>query len=319
MPSWGRHKSTIVVALAVVGLLVLVDVPGRVDDWSPGAFSKFEHGWPLTYLRQRTQQSPFATVAFASRREAQSKLPMAGIPWCSLANWEVWEAQTFEGVTYRTLDQRALVLDCLLGLVLLVAVVGGYEFRRRRRAHLLSFSLVDVFVVITATCAASGWVALLKQEASRETAIIAKLDESKTPIADGDVCVAPLWIKSLAGEKWMPDFTWRTGSVAVAALDVEDVDQLCAEIRDLPYLSKLTISGFLPGDHFPFATLASIRQLEKLQIDTTPQINDRDIRELSELRGLKKIVVRQGIAPERLSRLESALPGCKVVDPDEDW
>jgi len=319
MSRWGLHKSTVAIGLAAIVLLVLVNVPGRVDDWSPGAYSKFEHGWPLTYLRRRTQQSPFATIAFASRREAQSKLPMAGIPWCSLANWKFWEAQAFEGVTYRAFDRWALVLDCSLGLALLLAVVGSYEFRRRRRAHLLSFNLVDVFVVVTVTCAALGWIAHLKQEASRETAIIAKLDDSKTPMADGDVCVAPLWIRSLVGEKWMPDFTWRTGSVAVAALDVEDVNQLCAEIRDLPYLSKLTVSGFLQGDRFPFAALASLRQLEILQIDTTPRIDDCDIRELSQLHGLSKIAANQKITPDRLSRLEAALPGCEIVEVDKEW
>jgi hypothetical protein len=116
----------------------------------------------------------------------------------------------------------------------------------------------------------------------------------------------------------MPGFTWRVGSMGVRPLDVEDVDQLCTKLRQLPYLSKLSISGFLRDEHFPFANLASLSHLETLRIDTTARLDDHDIQELSQLQALKKIAMMPGNAPERLSRLKVALPGCEITDSDED-
>jgi hypothetical protein len=313
------HKSSIVVGFGIALLLLLVTIPGRVVDWSPGSSTKYEHGWPFVYLRRETVQSASLPGPVVSRREFPSQLPMWGIPWLSVENWKVWDAYDEDGLANWEFNGRTLVANSVLVMLALVAFVAIVEFRRRRRKNRFSFSLSAMFIMLTVAGVALGRIEYLKHESQRETAIIANFDESRTPIVDDEVCAAPVWIKGLIGEKWMPDFTWRARSVWVRALDVEDIEQLCSQIRELSYVDKLTLDGFIPEDHFAFATLGSIRQLKTLQVKTTARIDDRDISELSQLSGLKKIAIDQTISPERLSRLESALPNCKVVDADKDW
>jgi hypothetical protein len=313
------HKSSIIVGFGIALLLLLVTIPGRVVDWSPAMSTKYEHGWPFVYLRRETVQSASLTGPVFSRREFPSQLPMWGIPWLSVDNWKAWESYDENGITYWELNGRTLVADSVVVTLVLGAFVVIAEFRRRRRKKRFSFSLGDMFIVLTVASVALGRIAYLKHESQRETAITATFDEPQTPVVDDEICAAPVWIKGLIGEKWMPDFMWRAQSVWVRALEVKDAQQLCIQIRELSYVNKLTLDGFLREDHFAYAALGSIRQLETLRVKTTARIDDRDISELSQLIGLKKIAIDQEIWPERLSRLESALPNCKVVEADKDW
>ncbi len=91
-------------------------------------------------------------------------------------------------------------------------------------------------------------------------------------------------------------------------------------MRALPYSTELALYGPIFGDgHYPYARLKVIRQLQTLCVGTYPRLDDRDVRELSQLSSLKKLILPEGTAtPEIIDRLQTALPRCTIVQADAD-
>jgi hypothetical protein len=333
MPRLRLHKSTIVLGSLLACALVLTMIPGRVVDYQPSFWKKFEHGWPYVYLRRRTEapttwttsQGMTLTLAYQpvvlNRRDYASYLPAYGIPWLCGENWLLWQPQAEDGFRRWEFSFPIFLLDIAVGVLVVAGLVAAWELRRRRRPGLFSFALADMLWAVTVVSAVLGWGIYLNREYQRELSIAEKLDVESGLSIDEHVCIAPLWLQSLIGEKWMPEFIWRISTISVYALDVKTADQL-SELPALPYLNKLVLSGsYGGGSHFPFAALRSIRQLETLLISDSPRLDEQDVTGLGQLAGLKKLAIPQkdAIPPDLLVGLESTLPHCQIIDADEDW
>ncbi len=206
MPRARLHRSSVVVGVIAACLLVLLCVPGRIYELYPGSSIKFEHGWPLVYLRRETVVTPPTATTFKNYRSSLDSLPMGGIPWLSADNWRFWEAADFTDTPRREFSPVDLAFDALLLLLLLTSIVILFEYRRRRRASILSFSLTDGFVALTLACCALGWFALIRNTFQREVAAQAALEDEDSPGSCEEVCIAPAWTRSLVGDRWMPLF-----------------------------------------------------------------------------------------------------------------
>jgi hypothetical protein len=316
------HRSSVVVGCIAALLLVLLCVPGRVYDWDPGFSSKHAHGWPFVYLRREVYiGSTIGTAPVVSKgyRESLDLLPMEGIPSLSADNWRFWESRDLLDNPRCEFSPTTLAADAALALLFLAAIVMLFEYRRCRRASLLGFSLGDVFVILTLVCCALGWFELTNSSFRREVAIRTAFEGEDSPGVLEEKCIAPDWARALVGDRWMPSFMWRTGQVDATA-EIAQLPTLCNDLRALPYSTTLVLSGPILGDgHYPYARLSAIRQLDTLKVWTMPRLDDRDVQELSQLGGLKKIVLAEGQAYSNLiERLQTALPGCRIVEDDAD-
>jgi hypothetical protein len=322
------HKSTIVVAIIAVLLLVITGVPGRVVMWQPYDYSTFEHGCPFVYLRRQARLEAITfgdPIIFVFRKEALTTfLPMYGIPWLSTDNWKLWEADPNDGEPLRQFNPWCLLADVAIAMIVLSAVVAVWEFRRRRRGSLFSFSLVDMFVAVAVVCTVLGWVAHEKYACARETPSAETIwgsDDCAFSPWD-ETCVAPSWMRSLCGESLMPAFTWRIYRGNVNARFVHNTEELRAATSAMPYVKHVKLTGLASGDHhFRLSMLRAIPQLEDLEFEDLPSFDNQDINDLAQLTRLRKIIFeeKEKIDPNALSRLQTALPGCKVVDYRDDW
>jgi heme/copper-type cytochrome/quinol oxidase subunit 2 len=158
MPRFRLHSSTVVLAFIIAILLVVVCVPGRIVEFYPGYAKTFEHGWPLVYLRRQIEDStaPPPRTGF-TRREMPRHLPMLGVPWLALDHWFLWQARANGDSILWRLSFKCLAADALAVVILFMLFVVAWEFRRRRRPHLLSFALADLLVATTAICMVLGY------------------------------------------------------------------------------------------------------------------------------------------------------------------
>ncbi|MCI0333773.1 MAG: hypothetical protein L0228_11190, partial [Planctomycetes bacterium] len=229
MPRPRLHKSSIVLGLVAAALLVLLNIPGRVIDYQPSFRKTFEHGWPYIYLRRETReptkwttyQGMTLTLSYTpvilGRRDIASYLPTWGIPWLSAENWQFWEAHIEEGIPRWDFRGATLVLDCVVVLLVLLAVIAAWEIRRRRRPRLLCFGLSDLMVAVSGASLLLGYLVYLNREYQREAQIDAEklvsIDDSW--FAYEDECIAPVWVRSLIGERFLPNFLWRHDNVLI--------------------------------------------------------------------------------------------------------
>jgi hypothetical protein len=72
---------------------------------------------------------------------------------------------------------------------------------------------------------------------------------------------------------------------------------------------------------FDFSALWAVQHLETLDIYGCHPRFDQEFEELSRLTQLQKLIIwaKDRMPPEALTRLEAALPNCKIVDVDDDW
>ncbi len=315
------HKSSIVIGALAAAALVLICLPGRVYDQYPGAYSRYEHGWPFIYLRRETEQSSaLASVTWPAIRNALQTLPMSGVPWLSVENWKFWQSDTRPEFSRWEFSGEILAADIFVVMALLLAMVFAAEYRRRRRSSMLSVSLAELFVLLTAVCCVLGWVYRVRAGYRQEVAVITSIKSQDEAYMGSVKCIAPTWVSALFGNCWMPGFMWRTDSIGCNQ-DVSVVAELCDRMNALPYSNSLQLSGAVFGDgHYPFAKLRSIRRLETLSVSSTPRMDEQDVQELVQLSNLKKLVLEKSHGDPRLIRqLEQGLPGCTIVDEDENW
>ena len=333
MPHPRLYKSSVVVGALVAALLILVEVPGRVVDGSHGPHPSlvFEHGWPWVYLRRETVESPltFTTPDGISILPNVSwtdfdipwDLPKWGIPWLSSANWQFWQA-TNESDAPRC-DFNGLILFCDFAIALIVAsvIVAAWEFRRRGLPSLFCFSLTDIFLTVASMSAVFGWLVYLEREYQREFQFINRLNVSNGHVwSDSDrVCIAPTWIRSLIGERLLPEFSWRASTATIELAREVNVNTICEQLAELKYLNKIVFLN--TGERFRFSALRKFQRLETLELWDYWTLDEHDCNELAQLTQLYKIILedKDDIPPHMLTRLESELPNCKIVDVYDDW
>lgn len=188
------HRSSVVVGIVIAMVLVLLCVPGRIYDWDPGLSAKHAHGWPFVCLRREVYLGSItgtAPVISKTYQESLDLLPMAGVPWLSVANWRFWESRDLLNNPRREFNPFALAADAAVAALLVAAIVMLFEFRRRRRSSVFSFSLMDGFVGLTLACCAFGWFAWLRNSFQQEVAAQAAFEDEESPGSCEQLCIAP--------------------------------------------------------------------------------------------------------------------------------
>src|SRR6476620_572532 len=110
------HRSTAVVGLGILALLLLMNVPGELT--SLGGFggsatasfhvgAQYEHGWPWVFL-YRSFDSPSAIGG-----------PKYGVPWLAWSSWQFWHCDTWK------VRFGAFVLNLVTGILLILAICSA--------------------------------------------------------------------------------------------------------------------------------------------------------------------------------------------------
>jgi hypothetical protein len=337
MPRPCLHKSSIVVGVLVGTILVLIMIPGRIVDGTPSTWMTFEHGWPFNYLRRQAKGNAPAPGYFNYYRIRAidvAERPMWGIPWLTVDNWRFWEAITEvtrnnKRIHFWEFNGIALACDLASALLVLAGVVAMWELRRRRRAGLLSFRVSDMLVAIASTSAVFGWIVHFQREFQQEVRLTERESERVDKgefFADywndcDQVCVAPKWVRSLIGERMLPDFLWRINEIGIYSENGERTALICEDISQFRYLTKISISNET-RERFPYSALSATKQLNVLEISYSHgEIDGQDVSELAQLTQLRKLAVdyEEGRLPEVLKRLRAQLPNCKMIDYYDDW
>jgi hypothetical protein len=329
------HKSTIIIGLFAAVVAVLLEVPGRVVSGS--AFidtevNEIEHGWPWVYLRRdvRLEGPDFDVPANRQMRwkvpsfsppefETWADLPMGGVPWLRPANWRFWQSIDDGGTRRRDFNVVRLLTDIAVALCLVIAIAAAWEFRRRRRPHILSFGIADMLLAVTAASTTLGWLVYMKNEHRREQQLANDLQQSSFVLMPGEeVCVAPRWYRSLCGDGLVPNFFWRPTEISIAAVPLLDIEAHARSVMQFKYDTQVAIYGRVAD---AYAALQGMRRLDTMyvgQIDDPQRLPFVEIAKLTQLRKLF-IAGKDGVPPEHLIRLEAALPNCKIIDEREDW
>jgi hypothetical protein len=323
------HRSTKLVCLVGALMLTLVSIPGRAIEWQPYSFTTFEHGWPFVYLRRRAiEPHPvyFDPVVYSSRRDAISALPWWGIPWMNIDNWQIWDTGEYaDGAVRWRFSGTAFLLDILLGIALLVGIVAAWETRCRGRKRIFSFNLRDMFAAVTMISLILGCSLYALREYRRELPLAKKgwSDPDSGFGVQDEVCVAPTFIRALAGDCLMPDFLWRVSTVWVYWDELEDPKDVCDELATFAYLRTISVDGYWEeGIHVPFSALRGLEHLQRIEIDNSQYpFDELDVRELATLTGLEEIAFwsLEEVPPEQISQLRTALPDCRIVDVFDVW
>jgi hypothetical protein len=336
MPRPRLHKSSIIVGTVVALLVVLIEIPGRVVSGDIGGEPSmvFEHGWPWVYLRREIVERPVLVpsttpegLSFApcflpsvSPLNVRSDLPHWGVPWMSAANWRFWEVDKRSDPAHCKLHDGIATADFLVAAAVVTLAAVAWEFRRRSRPRLLSFGLGDLFVLITLASVTCGWLTYQQRESQRESQLLKGLKpylyDGFTWDEDQYQCVAPLWIQSLIGPRWLPQFSWRVSAVIVYALPIQEQEFL--QLRELRYLNRFEFTHWEPS--FRMSAVASLPDVTTLDISNCADLDDRNYDDLVQLTQLRTLVVdKNNIPPETLSRIEDALPNCEIVDYSDEW
>jgi len=332
MPKLRLHKSSVVVGVAMAMLLALICIPGRAVDYQPILSKTFEHGWPLTYLRRQTDQTVWSNVngmqltlsftpVLLDRRESVRRIPMLGIPWLNADSWMIWDAEVDDnGEAKWQVWPAAFGVDVATTSVVLAITILAWEYRRRRRPSVFTFTLADLFVAITSVSVVMAYLFHEQRSYLRELAFVPPLGETNLWCEEN--CIAPVWLQSLIGERLMPPAAWRVASIYVDAMEWPEPHRLVQELKKYPHLSTLEISGSFSGNgRLPYSQLRALPALATLKLTTTPRLDFQDVHELSELTRLRTLVLDEQVTTEleSIPRLKAAMPNCNVVDSKDNW
>jgi hypothetical protein len=216
-----------------------------------------------------------------------------------------------------------------IALLVLVSIVSLWEFRRRRRPNLLTFRTGDMFVAVAGVSAVLGWVVHLQREFRREEQVVERefqngLTEDGTTDTwyDADqVCVAPTWMRSLIGERLLPEFVWRSSVVEIQPWDGREAHAIAEAITKLRYVTRLQIWGD-SEEPLNYSAFRRLPELSTIEFWMNEQFDASAISQLAQLTQLKKIVIDgrdETVPPHLLKRLQLQLPDCKIIDSVEDW
>lgn len=340
------HKSTIIVGIVAVVVAVLLEMPGHVVFGTNGAdvMTEFEHGWPWVYLHRRTHRQ-FPVDKIPPERQVEksasgieywfntrTNVPMWGVPWLNVDGWLFWQSNERSGHPGHKLLAKVLLGDVAVSLVATSIVVFCWELRRRRRPSALSFGLGDILVAFAIVASALGWWMYMRREFDREQRFETRIDVNAWDTLNFD-CVAPLWMRSLVGERLLPSFLWRTTGASIYSDDIDDpakAERIVEEIKQFRFVSQVSVHGNPNSTPFPFAILGGIKRLETLDLTSygitdektwlfSGRLNERDMAEIMQIEQLRKLELldRSDIPSSQLPRLEQALPNCRIIGLDD--
>jgi hypothetical protein len=305
------YRSTAVVALGVLALLILMNVPG--EGTYPTGFgcsangsvryeAEYEHGWPWVFL-YRSFEYPYPIVA----KVGSPLAPKYGIPWLAWPSWEFWHGEVWN------IRFGAVLLNLVTGSLLILATAGAWEWRRRRR-RLLQFNLAEFLAMFVIVAAPLGWWWHAKDALAREAAAAVALGGSTQCYED---YYGPLWLKRLIGEDFALTLFSRVDSVTLDTIDGDKFEQAMPSLRAFPYLGELEINVD-PDAKTPirFSRLAQLKGLRSLVLDEIVLTDQDVVDELALVPQLEEIAITnwRGQDPATIQRLMGALPNCIISE-----
>jgi hypothetical protein len=314
------HRSTLVVALAMIVLLAMLNAPGELVSPYGGGVSPYVLGGggggagPITYTAEYVHGWPwlilYRTVDYDVQMPGAAPrpgVPIYGVPWLAWTSWEFWRGETWK------LRRAALLGNAVVSLLLIVVVASAWEWRRRWRAQVFQFTLVECLVGFVVVAAPMGWWWHAKNIAGWEEELAASIEDKV-----GDVQQeyhGPLWLRRLVGKELLSPAFMRADS---ASIIVDDNDAFLAAVsvlRQFSYLRELTIEKSLDASSISYRELADLPGLKYLTLDHIV-LDEDDVVDLAMLRQVTEIDLTdwQWQKPEIMQRLLGALPGCRFSE-----
>ena len=292
------HRSSWVVAVLVLLFLVFCNLPGQrvmyieIDGnvWNNATNSRFEHGWPFTWIVR-----PSLSVEFAG-------ISLAGPPSC----WTLWDDAP--GFNWSSL---AINMAAVIVLTLLAGAV--FELWRRARARVWQLHLRDILIAVLVISLAGGWYASQQRRHARESRLVndAQLDEpmpgmGALPNACGIVWYSyqpggPTWLRELVGDEQFESLdrvvevgvrrdglAWAAElpDVRVVKVNGEVTTASLSHLQRLPRLELLDLWQAQPESFDPFTSNPFIPKYgDDPPADPTPRLR------LPPLPGLRRLVV----------------------------
>ena len=161
------HRSTLVLLVPVLAVLVLANVPGwtvaclQPNGDGDGPFyakvdTRYEHGWPLTYLRRRTLEFLDGRVDFS--------------PW---------------DLAHGIIDFRGLALagNVVAGIGILILAGVLIEARRRRLQSCFQFRLGELLIFVTLVAIGLSFYAVRRKDYTEQCKIYVWLHRYSTHVS----------------------------------------------------------------------------------------------------------------------------------------
>jgi hypothetical protein len=313
MPQPTIHRSTVIVSLFMLALILFLNAPGEnlsplsIFDDATGALSiyrlEYLHGWPWIHLSRTVDY-----VMSMPNPPTIPDTPKYGVAWLASTNWEFWQGDPWK------LRYGALLANLAAGMFLILAVAAAWEWRRRRRVRLVQFTLAELAIVMTIVAGVFGWLWSAKAEYERELELTEQLEISDS--CDEMRYRGPLWLKRILGEEILsPMFERIDAFTLVGQRSHETVPALLG----LHYLRKLQLIKVYLGSEIPCSQLANLKSLRSIVLKGLI-LTQQDVSELAKLRQIEEIVVVNWAAqcPEILQQLSDILPQCRVHDELEE-
>ena len=307
---WKLHASTYLVAVGVLALLVLANVPGQVvvapDPFALGRFPilsssrSCEHGWPVTYLWREE-------VLVGNKTRLS--------PW-SLS----------EGVLRAS--YFGLGLDLLAGAAALVLGVALYEAWRRRRSKVYQLHVRDLLVLMTVVSVAFGWLGWQAKQHRDEQEVLRQLGVTTTHCQWQPG--GPSWMREWIGAdrfrildrvvsvelghkqqfaRWM--HTAQSNGVLSGSDSPNDLGLPLIEGTDFVMPG---LGGAFPTDNLPRYRAPAKPEASQSQ---AAAVLDADLAALGRLPNLQELILNQtGISNEQMTRVAS-LTGLRSLELSE--
>ena len=183
------HRSTYVVAALVAAVLLLANIPARIDRTASawGRDAHLDHGWPWTFLRRLPEVEWYDNLSLAAAlTEHRDRMGRV-------------EASAFWTLA-RKIDEVSWL--CILGDTAVAVVVVGtaaaaFEAWRRRRSRLCQFYLLELVALTTVVGAFLSWFSVSVRERREEQQALREMD-----FVDHDEDLAgPHWLRKLVGSR----------------------------------------------------------------------------------------------------------------------
>ncbi len=267
------HRSTLLLLIPVLAVLLLANVPGwRVVylDLTSGSFhpyfsAHYEHGWPLTCLRRETWGVDAASVPTAVGSRSMVRLS----PW---------------DLPHGIIEFHGLALAGNIAVCIGVLALAGVliEARRRRRQSCFQFHLRELLAFVTLVALGLSFYAIRRKEHIEECKLYEWLQrDEKNPWGNLDErddwqSEGPDWLLPILGEERYDELFTRLHAVYARGDDLQEVVKL----------RRLLLLRILPPSGGRTAIMPPMPALEAIELEWSDDRQSVELPPLPRLRAL---------------------------------
>jgi hypothetical protein len=305
--------------------LILIAIPGLARDAADVRIPSFyvyfgliDHGWPFTFLTRNVD----ANAGLGGQGIDEAKL--AGV------HWRLWDGEV------EAFSPVLLAADLVAAFACVVLVTAAWEWRRRRRAHVGQLRLGELLIATAAVAGVCGWLAHERRAWRAEQTHLQALQASQPPYAESlgasfapsRACLAPRWVRLLAGPLGLPEFLDRTTMIRIGYDSDQAYEGFADALGHLQQLEKLRVIAIYAQTQrkpIPFEDLGEIAQLEVLDLALYADLDaDKSWNvlpeELAALGPLQRLILpaRTSLRPDAAQMLRERNPQCEVVFAEDE-